>query len=234
MERAAAPVLVRHGGVMLPPGFRFHPTDEELVLQYLRRKAFGLPLPAAVIPDLHNLYKLDPWDIPGASEGERYFFAMRPAASGGAGGGGGKNRRQATASGGCWKPAGGRDKPVVAARCGGSHLVGVKKGMVFVPRRQGKTAAAAAAAGGCWVMHEYSLAMPLHKKGCLAEAEEWVVCRIFQRSSRSPRRLDNDDVIRRAPPHDGGAELRSPSPSQSSSVSSCVTSSSDQEEVSSG
>ncbi|EAZ43477.1 hypothetical protein OsJ_28084 [Oryza sativa Japonica Group] len=63
MERAAAaaPVVVRHGGVVLPPGFRFHPTDEELVVQYLRRKAFGLPLPAAVIPDLHNLFKLDPW-----------------------------------------------------------------------------------------------------------------------------------------------------------------------------
>ncbi|MCH1922076.1 NAC family transcription factor, partial [Shewanella sp. A3A] len=64
--------------LQLPPGFRFHPTDEELVVQYLRRKAFGLPLPAAVIPDLHNLFKLDPWDIPGASsDGDKYFFAVR-------------------------------------------------------------------------------------------------------------------------------------------------------------
>lgn len=232
MERAAAaaPVVVRHGGVVLPPGFRFHPTDEELVVQYLRRKAFGLPLPAAVIPDLHNLFKLDPWDIPGASsDGNKYFFAVRPPAARG-------RRQQVTASGGCWKPAGGRDKPVVVARCGGSHLVGVKKGMVFVPRqgRKAPAAAAAAAGGGCWVMHEYSLALPMHKKGCLAEAEEWVVCRIFQRSSsgsRSPRRPDND--VRRTMP--AVAELgRSPSPSSSSSQSSCVTSSSDQEEVSSG
>uniref|UniRef100_A0A0D3H2L1 NAC domain-containing protein n=1 Tax=Oryza barthii TaxID=65489 RepID=A0A0D3H2L1_9ORYZ len=217
MERAAAaaPVVMRHGGVVLPPGFRFHPTDEELVVQYLRRKAFGLPLPAAVIPDLHNLFKLDPWDIPGASsDGDKYFFAVRPHAARG-------RRQQVTASGGCWKPAGGRDKPVVVARCGGSHLVGVKKGMEGT-------------GGGCWVMHEYSLALPMHKKGCLAEAEEWVVCRIFQRSSsgsRSPRRPDND--VRRTMP--AVAELgRSPSPSSSSSQSSCVTSSSDQEEVSSG
>ncbi|KAL5231650.1 hypothetical protein ABZP36_030426 [Zizania latifolia] len=219
MEMRVAPVLVRYGGVVLPPGFRFHPTDEELVVQYLRRKAFGLPLPAAVIPDLCNLYKLDPWDIPGAAsdDGERYFFAVRPAAAA-AGGGRCRRQLQATASG-FWKPAGGRDKPVLASRYGGSHLVGVKKDMVFVPRR-GK--GSEAAAGCSWVMHEYSLALPLRNKGCLAQAEEWVVCRIFQRS-RSPRRPADHDARRTQ-------RRRSPS----TSASSCVTSSSDQEEVSSG
>jgi len=68
----SAPVLVRHaGGVaalrQLPPGFRFRPTDEELVVQYLRRKALGVPLPAAVIPVVRDLYSLDPWDIPAAA-----------------------------------------------------------------------------------------------------------------------------------------------------------------------
>ncbi|URD93934.1 ANAC083 transcription factor [Musa troglodytarum] len=33
----------------LPPGFRFHPTDEELVVQYLKRKVFSCPLPASFI-----------------------------------------------------------------------------------------------------------------------------------------------------------------------------------------
>uniref|UniRef100_J3MZ23 NAC domain-containing protein n=1 Tax=Oryza brachyantha TaxID=4533 RepID=J3MZ23_ORYBR len=50
----------------LPPGFRFHPTDEELVVQYLRRRALSRPLPAAVIPDVHDAAVLDPWDLPGA------------------------------------------------------------------------------------------------------------------------------------------------------------------------
>jgi hypothetical protein len=65
MERA--PVLVRHAETLhqLPPGFRFKPTDQELVVQYLRRMAFGVPLPAAVIPVVRDLYGLDPWDIPG-------------------------------------------------------------------------------------------------------------------------------------------------------------------------
>jgi len=74
----SAPVLVRHaGGVaalrQLPPGFRFRPTDEELVVQYLRRKALGVPLPAAVIPVVRDLYSLDPWDIPAAAGTPRHL-----------------------------------------------------------------------------------------------------------------------------------------------------------------
>lgn len=237
MERT--PVMVRQGGQevlrQLPPGFRFRPTDEELVVQYLRRKALGLPLPAAVISDVHNLHSLDPWDISGAREGEKYYFAVRPAAGARRGG------RTPTASG-CWKPASARERPVVVSRCGRNHLVGVKKSMAFVPRRakgnKGSKAPPAPAQTG-WVMHEYRLALPHHHKNgcCLGEAgtEEWVVCRIFQRhrSSSSSKGqtpgIHGTDGHRTMPP--------SPSSSASSSSSSCVTgggSSSDlQEEVSS-
>jgi hypothetical protein len=48
----------------LPPGFRFHPTDEELVVQYLKRKVFACPLPASIIPEV-DVCKSDPWDLPG-------------------------------------------------------------------------------------------------------------------------------------------------------------------------
>ena len=46
----------------LPIGFRFRPTDEELLLHYLRRKALACPLPAGVIPDA-DLARLHPWDL---------------------------------------------------------------------------------------------------------------------------------------------------------------------------
>ncbi|KAI4325541.1 hypothetical protein MLD38_030926 [Melastoma candidum] len=47
----------------LPPGFRFHPTDEELVLHYLRRKVASAPLPVSIIAEV-DIYKFNPWDLP--------------------------------------------------------------------------------------------------------------------------------------------------------------------------
>uniref|UniRef100_A0A6N2M9A2 NAC domain-containing protein n=1 Tax=Salix viminalis TaxID=40686 RepID=A0A6N2M9A2_SALVM len=47
----------------LPPGFRFCPSDQELVLHFLHRKAALLPShPYVIIPDL-DLYPYDPWQL---------------------------------------------------------------------------------------------------------------------------------------------------------------------------
>lgn len=48
--------------IMLP-GFRFHPTDEELVGFYLKRKIQQRPLSIELIKQL-DIYKYDPWDLP--------------------------------------------------------------------------------------------------------------------------------------------------------------------------
>lgn len=48
----------------LPPGFRFHPTDEELILHYLRKRISSTTLPASIIAEV-DIYKFDPWDLPG-------------------------------------------------------------------------------------------------------------------------------------------------------------------------
>jgi len=45
------------------PGFRFHPTDEELVGFYLRRKVEKKPLRIELIKQI-DIYKYDPWDLP--------------------------------------------------------------------------------------------------------------------------------------------------------------------------
>nr|GLL49387.1 NAC domain-containing protein 83-like [Ipomoea trifida] len=59
------------------PGFRFHPTDEELVVHYLNPKVLNSPLPADVILEIDNVCKSDPWDLPGDLDGDRYFFSRR-------------------------------------------------------------------------------------------------------------------------------------------------------------
>lgn len=50
--------------VGLPPGFRFHPTDEELVNYYLKRKVHGLSIELDIIPEV-DLYKCEPWELAG-------------------------------------------------------------------------------------------------------------------------------------------------------------------------
>lgn len=48
---------------VLLPGFRFHPTDEELVGFYLKKKVLHHSIPADLIK-LLDIYKYDPWDLP--------------------------------------------------------------------------------------------------------------------------------------------------------------------------
>jgi hypothetical protein len=48
----------------VPPGFRFHPTDEELVGYYLRKKVASQKIDLDVIRDI-DLYRIEPWDLTG-------------------------------------------------------------------------------------------------------------------------------------------------------------------------
>lgn len=47
----------------LPPGFRFHPTDEELVTHYLSPKIHSKSFSAAAIAEV-DLNKVEPWELP--------------------------------------------------------------------------------------------------------------------------------------------------------------------------
>lgn len=64
MDANPSVVLPNGGEIRLPVGFRFHPTDEELLIHYLKRKVLSVPQPAVVIPEL-DVFQTDPWSLPG-------------------------------------------------------------------------------------------------------------------------------------------------------------------------
>ncbi|KAK2383045.1 NAC transcription factor [Trifolium repens] len=182
----------------LPPGFRFHPTDEELVVHYLKRKASSAPLPVAIIADI-DLYKFDPWELPSKAtfgEQEWYFFSPRDRKYPN----GARPNRAATS--GYWK-ATGTDKPILTSD--GNQKVGVKKALVFYggkPPKGVKTN---------WIMHEYRLITdhdnisnnhsynassktpplpssdhpPNNNKKNSLRLDDWVLCRIYKKSNSS-------------------------------------------------
>ncbi|XP_072151812.1 NAC domain-containing protein 58 [Setaria viridis] len=55
--RIASAASIQH-----QPGFRFTPTDEEIVVHYLRPRAVNEPIPSAVIADV-QIMNHNPWDL---------------------------------------------------------------------------------------------------------------------------------------------------------------------------
>ncbi|CAI8596302.1 unnamed protein product [Vicia faba] len=152
----------------LPPGFRFHPTDEELISHYLYRKVTDINFSSRAIGEV-DLNKSEPWDLPWKAkmgEKEWYFFCVRdrkyPT---------GLRTNRAT-EGGYWK-ATGKDKEIDR----GKSLIGMKKTLVFYKGRAPKGEKTN------WVMHEYRLEGKFSVINLPKTAKnEWVICRIFQKS----------------------------------------------------
>lgn len=165
------------------PGFRFHPTDEELVGFYLRRKVEGKQLSVELIKQL-DIYKYEPWDLPKASastgDKEWYFFCMRGRKY--------RNSIRPNRVTGCgfWK-ATGIDRPIYSSANGSvaaaaTVCVGLKKSLVYYRGSAGKGSKTD------WMMHEFRL--PYKSSGESSatdtatgqEAETWTLCRIFKRN----------------------------------------------------
>lgn len=157
----------------LAPGFRFHPTDEELVRYYLRRKICGKPFRFDAISDV-DVYKVEPWDLPGLSrlktrDLEWYFFSVLDKKYGN-----GSRTNRATDRG-YWKTTG-KDRSVYHR----SQLVGMKKTLVYHSGRAPKGERTN------WVMHEYRLIdQELEKAGIVQDS--FVLCRIFRKSGSGPK-----------------------------------------------
>ncbi|KAM3221555.1 transcription factor JUNGBRUNNEN 1 [Capsicum annuum] len=173
---------------LILPGFRFHPTDEELLGFYLRRKVENKRIKLDLIKEV-DIYKNDPWDLPLVSRvgdnKEWYFFSMRGRKY--------KNsaRPNRVTGSGFWK-ATGIDKPVYSTTTTSeiSECIGLKKSLVYYRGSAGKGTKTD------WMMHEFRLP-PIWKatsngelpypKNIAPEAEVWTLCRIFKRISNYKR-----------------------------------------------
>ncbi|MBA0699187.1 hypothetical protein Goari_000844 [Gossypium aridum] len=161
----------RHQELMeLPPGFRFHPTDEEIITHYLLEKVMNSNFSAAAIGEA-DLNKSEPWDLPDKAkmgEKEWYFFCRRdrkyPT---------GMRTNRATQAG-YWK-ATGKDKEIFKGK---GCLVGMKKTLVFYKGRAPKGEKTN------WVMHESRLEGKFSYYNLpKAAKDEWVVCRVFHKNT---------------------------------------------------
>ncbi|KAI9120720.1 hypothetical protein K1719_007753 [Acacia pycnantha] len=167
------PSLAVKGGVKLPVGFRFRPTDEELIVHYLRKIALGLPLPAPVIPVL-DVFHTDPWKFPGVGDADSmengYFFSEKnDIFYGGV---------IVIAEGtGFWKPVG-DEIPIVCPRT--NLVIGTRKTLVFCG---GDTETQ-------WVMHELRLAGPAMNvyPPKILPSTKWAVYRVFQEETEEEKK----------------------------------------------
>ncbi|XP_039058809.1 NAC domain-containing protein 104-like [Hibiscus syriacus] len=164
--------LVNH----LPPGFRFCPTDEELLLHFLYPKSSLLPCYPNIIPDLHLLH---PWELDGKARlsGKRYFFFSQTM----------ENR---VLENGYWKELD-IEEPIFSS----GKKVGLKKLLEFC------IGEAPFAMKTNWLMQEYHLCnwgSPLSSHYCKPKGHKkvdcckWVLCKV-EESKGNARSLSYGD-----------------------------------------
>lgn len=173
--------------VNLPPGFRFCPTDEELVVHFLQRKASLLPYHPDIIPDL-DLYPYDPWDLDGKAleEGKNWYYYSR------------RTQNRITANG-YWKPWG-CDEQIINSSS--SKRVGVKKYYIF------HIGEGPEGVKTNWIMQEFRLSDGSNISGSSASSSgrskrrsqskidfsKWVICRVFDHSCDNDNEEDGTEL----------------------------------------
>ncbi|XP_042470526.1 NAC domain-containing protein 22-like [Zingiber officinale] len=154
------------------PGFRFHPTEEELLDFYLRQMVHGRKLNFDIIGTL-NIYLHEPWELPGMAKiGEREWFFFVPRDRRSSNGG----RPNRTTECGFWK-ATGSDRSIRRA-AEPRRVLGVKKTLVFYRGR------APRGTKTDWVMNEYR--MPESSTGSAGDIPvkgDVVLCKVYRKAT---------------------------------------------------
>ncbi|KAI4334197.1 hypothetical protein L6164_018916 [Bauhinia variegata] len=143
MDRVTREAQMSIAASSMFPGFRFCPTDEELISYYLSKKLDGHEESVQVIPEV-EICRYEPWDLPAKSfiqsENEWFFFSPRGRKYPN-----GSQSKRATECG-YWK-ATGKERNVKS----GSNVIGTKRTLVFHLGRAPKGERTE------WIMHEYCI-----------------------------------------------------------------------------
>ncbi|KAK7275467.1 hypothetical protein RIF29_16584 [Crotalaria pallida] len=157
----------------LPVGFRFHPTDEELVGYYLKHKLLGRDsLVHNVIAEV-DVCKFEPWDLPGLSkvksnDPQWYFFNKLSGKYANS------NRCNRATKTGYWKVTGKNHK---VKKSGTNNVIGIKKTLVF--NMDGSPTN--------WVIHEFhALTFPEDRRNM-------VLCRLKNKPKKGAEEEEVDE-----------------------------------------
>ncbi|KAH6791619.1 NAC-like [Perilla frutescens var. hirtella] len=166
-----------------PPGYRFKPTESELILYYLQKKVNNEPIPISDIKDIY-LKEHSPKALaeafPKIGDNEWYFFTPRDRKYPNG------TRPDRAADTGYWKATGADNRVEFEGR-----LIGFKKALVFYEGRpqqgqQHKTS---------WIMHEFRLNQsprPRNERNPRdMRLDDWVLCKIYEKKPNSKRKRGN-------------------------------------------
>ncbi|CAL2242245.1 unnamed protein product [Prunus armeniaca] len=166
------------GGVSVPVGFRFHPTEEELVNHYLRKKKQDKDFKVNhIIPEI-AFCKHEPWDLPGLlftepdspyHDMEWFFFSLKDYKYSNS------NRSNRATRKGYWKITG--KERVIRAR-GSKFVIGRKRTLTFYEGRVPKSKKTN------WVMHEYYLIEDEANSNPKLAKRDFVLCRLKKKPDK--------------------------------------------------